>query len=412
MSFLITEARIFDGENVSLPKGHVLVEGGLIKAVFESMPSSLPEGCITVSGVGCTLVPGLIDAHVHTFDEVQTLSQALHFGVTTVLDMFSEPNHVAKMLQVAAQRNDVADHKSCCHGATIKGGWPAAIETLFDKSAEKADKISKWPDLNGSTSPAQYVATQKAHGASYIKLFQESGKLVNLSFDRPLPTPSPSTQRAIVDAAHEEGMLAVAHAFSFEDTLAVLNSGVDGLMHGCPDLAPNNDLVDAFQKHNAFVVPTLVILATLSGEEQASREQFGQRLEPTKKENMCACLSILTSSTSIENTYQQIRHLRAAGVDIVAGTDSASVLKGVEFGISLHHEMWLYVKRCGLSAVEALRSATSVTAKRFRLFDRGRIEPGLKADLLLVRGDPTTNIESTLDIVDVWRNGTRLDREH
>lgn len=61
--------------------------------------------------------------------------------------------------------------------------------------------------------------------------------------------------------------------------------------------------------------------------------------------------------------------------------------------------------------MEALRSATSVTAKRFRLFDRGRIEPGLKADLLLVRGDPTTNIECTLDIVDVWRNGRKLDRE-
>lgn len=73
--------------------------------------------------------------------------------------------------------------------------------------------------------------------------------------------------------------------------------------------------------------------------------------------------------------------------------------------------MWLYVKRCGLSAVEALRSETSVGARRFRLSDRGRIEPGLKADLLLVRGDPTTSIECTLNTVDVWRNGTRLHRE-
>lgn len=86
-------------------------------------------------------------------------------------------------------------------------------------------------------------------------------------------------------------------------------------------------------------------------------------------------------------------------------------MKGTKFGISLHHEIWLYVERCGLSALEALRSATSVSAKRFRLSDRGRIEPGLKADLLLVRGDPTTNIECTFDIVDVWRNGTRLHRK-
>lgn len=135
-SFLITEARIFDGENVSLPKGYVLVENGLIEAVFESAPFSVPEGCISVSGVGCTLVPGLIDAHVHSFDEVETLSQALRFGVTTVLDMQSEPDFVAKMQQVAAQRNDVADYRSCCHAATIKGGWPAIMETLEDKSVK------------------------------------------------------------------------------------------------------------------------------------------------------------------------------------------------------------------------------------------------------------------------------------
>ena len=110
-------------------------------------------------------------------------------------------------------------------------------------------------------------------------------------------------------------------------------------------------------------------------------------------------------------THEQIRSFLTACLRDISGTDSAAPVKGVKFGISLHHEMWLYVTRCGLSAVEALRSATSVSAKRFRLSDRGRIEAGLKADLLLVRGDPTTSIECTLDIVDVWRNGTRLHRE-
>lgn len=87
------------------------------------------------------------------------------------------------------------------------------------------------------------------------------------------------------------------------------------------------------------------------------------------------------------------------------------MVKGVKFGISLHHELSLYVHRCGLSPVEALRSATSVSAKRFRLGDRGKIAPGLKADLLLVKGDPTTSIGCTIDIVDVWRNGVLCRRE-
>jgi imidazolonepropionase-like amidohydrolase len=66
----------------------------------------------------------------------------------------------------------------------------------------------------------------------------------------------------------------------------------------------------------------------------------------------------------------------------------------------------MYVERCGFTPTEALQSATSVTAKRFEfLSDRGRIAEGLRADLLLVKGDPTTNIEDICNIVGVWKAG-------
>ena len=79
-------------------------------------------------------------------------------------------------------------------------------------------------------------------------------------------------------------------------------------------------------------------------------------------------------------------------------------------GVSLLHELWLYVNRCNFTPLEALRSATSVTARRLKLPDRGRIQEGLKADLVLVKGDPTTWIDCMMDIVYVWRNGERLVR--
>ena len=81
-------------------------------------------------------------------------------------------------------------------------------------------------------------------------------------------------------------------------------------------------------------------------------------------------------------------------------------------GASLHHELWLYVNRCGLTPSEALKSATSVTARRLRLPDRGRLCEGLKADLILVKGDPTVSIDCLTEIVDIWRNGDRLKRSH
>jgi len=93
-----------------------------------------------------------------------------------------------------------------------------------------------------------------------------------------------------------------------------------------------------------------------------------------------------------------------------SGTDTSTDLAGTRAGISTHHELWLYVNRCGLSPIEALRSATSTVAKRFRMPDRGKIEEGLQADLLLVKGNPTESIECLDEIREVWRNGERLQR--
>ncbi|MBE1609639.1 imidazolonepropionase-like amidohydrolase [Actinopolymorpha pittospori] len=73
----------------------------------------------------------------------------------------------------------------------------------------------------------------------------------------------------------------------------------------------------------------------------------------------------------------------------------------------MHHELELLV-RSGLTATEALTAATIAPAKHFRLCDRGRIAPGLRADLVLVEGDPTADIDATRSIQEVWRNGIRL----
>jgi imidazolonepropionase-like amidohydrolase len=97
-------------------------------------------------------------------------------------------------------------------------------------------------------------------------------------------------------------------------------------------------------------------------------------------------------------------------VDILAGSDVSEpipILGGLVHGASLHHELQLLVA-AGLKPIEALRTATSIPARRFGLTDRGRIVPGARADLLLVGGDPITKISDTLSILGIWRNGTKL----
>ena len=88
-----------------------------------------------------------------------------------------------------------------------------------------------------------------------------------------------------------------------------------------------------------------------------------------------------------------------------SGTDSAGLAPGTAYGLSLHQELELYVEKCGFAPIEALRSATSVPAKRFNFSDRGWIREGMRADFVLVEGDPTKDIRRTLDLRGAWIAG-------
>jgi Amidohydrolase family len=94
---------------------------------------------------------------------------------------------------------------------------------------------------------------------------------------------------------------------------------------------------------------------------------------------------------------------------ILAGTDCGN--PGTAHGASVHRELALLVA-VGLTPSEALAAATAKTAETFQLSDRGRIARGLRADLLLVEGDPTADITATRKIVGVWKQGRKIDRDH
>lgn len=149
---------------------------------------------------------------------------------------------------------------------------------------------------------------------------QENGK--SMKFEG-IPVASVELQTAVVKAAHDNGLLAIAHATSLEDTLLVLRAGADALMHCFTDLDPTDELVEAYQKNNAFLVPTLVVCASLTGEEQELRDRFAAKAAPQQltadvKENMCQCLGLGVPGATVKHSYETIKKLKAAGIDIVA----------------------------------------------------------------------------------------------
>jgi imidazolonepropionase-like amidohydrolase len=247
------------------------------------------------------------------------------------------------------------------------------------------------------------VVENKRQGADYIKVMQENGFSVGFPG---IAAASTGLQKSVIAAAHRHGLLAVAHATNMEETMMVLRAGVDGLTHTFADRYPSRELIQLYKDTGAFVVPTLVLLASLTGEERRASARFASGDRETRA-TMCDALNHKGPGVWIENAYESVRTLKAAGIDIVAGTDSVPGMKGTAIGPSLHEELYLYVRRCGFTAEEALRSATSVAARRFRMEDRGRIEVGRRADLVLVRGDPTQDIEALRHIEGVWKAGAR-----
>lgn len=136
-SLLITNVRIFDGEN-EISDGSVLVEGGVIKQVGEGELKAPSPSTVVISKPGHTLIPGIIDGHIHAdLDaECTALTQSLKFGVTTVCDMHQEAENIGKLRARATEDPDAADFKTSSQAATVSGGWPMAVITAFDKSEE------------------------------------------------------------------------------------------------------------------------------------------------------------------------------------------------------------------------------------------------------------------------------------
>jgi imidazolonepropionase-like amidohydrolase len=398
-SFVVRGALVFDGTR-SLGVADVLVAGGKIAAVGSSLTA--PPGTPEVPGAGRTLLPGLIDSHTHAWSE-DALRQALMLGVTTELDMGSVARWAAqvKAAQAAGRDLDLADLRSAGTMATAPGGH--GTEYGFEiPTLTRADQAPAWVDA------------RLAEGSDYIKIIVEDGAITG----RPLPTLDAATVAALVAAAHQRGKLAVVHVTTLAAARQAIAAGADGLAHLFVDAPPDADFGRFVAAHHAFVVPTLSVLAGITGAGQPWAADTGAglahdpRLAPYLSPDAVANLQgafahPAVAGASVANAAAAIRQLLAAGVPILAGTDAPN--PGTAHGASALGEIAL-LATAGLTPQQALAAATSAPAAAFHLADRGRIAPGLRADLLLADGDAIADPRRVRAIVQVWKQGVAADR--
>jgi hypothetical protein len=226
------------------------------------------------------------------------------------------------------------------------------------------------------------------------------------------PTLDAATAAAVIDAAHEHGLLAIAHVQTLEMARIALDAGADGLAHIFVDAIADDAFVQQAVDAGIFVIPTLTVFQKIGTDtgiaESLSEDEFlAPFLSPQDLQNLAAPFSGF-EGLSIEYGIENVRLLHEAGVPILAGTDAMN--PGTVYGASLHEELLLLTYAL-LTPAEALAAATSVPARIFGLEGQGVIEVGAQANLLLVDGDPTRRITETRDIAGVWKQGVPVDRE-
>src|SRR5688572_17428665 len=397
-AYVIRNVRVFDGESVA-ERQTVVISEGRIATVGDSSVA-VPAGAQEIAGDGRTLLPGLIDAHVHLplFGASGALQQNLAFGVTTAVVMGTNQQGMSQVKQIeAADSFDVASILTAGPVATAPGGHPTQME-----GGARPGSI---PTLSGPGEADAFVAARIAEGSDFIKIIYDD----IASYGKTLPMLDEATVSALVRAAHARERIAVAHIGTEGQARGAIAAGVDGLAHLFEGTTVSPDFGRFAATHRVFVIATLSTLYSGCGKPDGPsllkdadvmkhvKPQFRSLLEMSSPPTKLSCDALPAT----------IRQLAAAGVPVLAGTDTP--YPGLTYGASLHRELE-HLVNAGLTPTAALAAATSAIAKAFRMNDRGRIRTGMRADLLLVDGDPSKQIRDTRNIVAIWKRGARVQR--
>jgi imidazolonepropionase-like amidohydrolase len=390
-NILIKAGRLIDGSGSAVVENAaVLVKGSTIAGVFHGpVPSdAVPPGTRTLEFPTGTLLPGLIDCHVHLnlpgdgTDYLDSVSQpdgvlvatsahnarvALEAGITTLRDLGGRGATTFELRRALDRGYCVGSHLHLCgQPITITGGhtWH------FGGEADGIDGVRR---------KAREMARL---GADFIKVMGSGGGTPGTTSW--LPSFSQEELSAVADEAHRLGRKVTVHCLCAASIEYAVNAGVDQIEHagfivdatGKQRFDPS--VAEKVARAGIPVTGTLsvcqYILNTIRAKERLDPgdQQVLDRRDRMRAEN-----------------FEQVAGLRAAGVRFVAGTDAGWILTPFD---SLPEELRL-MQHCGLSAMEAIVSATGGSARVLGIDGRtGTVREGLAADLLVVDGDPLADL--------------------
>ena len=378
----------------------IVVDGPRIAAVDPDKP---PEGARVIDLGDVTLLPGLMDMEINMLmggpsggnprsdvqdDPAFRIMRAVVNCRTTLLAGFTTVRNLGLFVKTGGYLLDVALSRAidngwidgprivpAGHAITPTGGH--LDPTMFQRFSPDVLPLTVEEGIaNGVPEVRRAVRYQLKYGAKVIKI-SASGGVMSHSGLAGAQQYSDEELAAIVDEAHRAGIKVAAHAHGDAGTRACIRAGVDCIEHG--SLA-TDETIQMMIDHGTFLVPTSFLSEGLDVSKAAPELQA-------------------KAAEVFPKARAMLRKAIANGVKIACGTDAPAIPHGQNA-----KELWAMVDR-GMTPMQALRAATIMGAELISVDDRGRLAPGLLADIVAVPGDPSEDITLTQDVRFVMKNG-------
>jgi len=411
-------ARLIDGTGKPVRDNAALViVGDKITAVGTAGKLPRPKGARVIDVRGRTIMPGLISAHSHVGLVIGAANRADAYTREVVQDALVqyEQYGVTSIVSLGLNRDLVFELREQQKHGTVPGasiftaGRGVGAPSGVPPQPVAPDQVYRSQTAEQARAAVREMA---GHHVDIVKLWVDDslGKFAKMP---------PDIYLAVIDECHKRGLRVAAHVFYLADAKALVAAGIDVLAHSVRDLPVDAELVAALKARGVFYIPTLSVdesFFVFAEEPEVMKDELfihavpAERLEMFQsqayRDKVKANPAVPKEKAAFAVALRNVKALHDAGVKVAFGTDSGALPERIA-GWGEHHELELMV-RAGLSPMDAIVAATQNSAAVIKASDRGTLEPGKRADFLVLAADPTADIRNTRQLVTVWHGGREI----
>ena len=371
-------ARLIIGDGRVVENATLLVAGDKVAAAGAAGEVRVPAGATRVNLAGKTVMPMILDTHVHLGSTrealVRDLRQRAYYGVSSALSLGTDSYDVLDLRGQAMP--GTARFLSAGRGITM----PEPGRTT----------VPYW--VGNEADGRKAVAELAAHKVDIVKIWVDTrdGKYKKLTSE---------IYGAIIDQAHKQGLRVTAHIFDLEDAKGLIRAGIDAFAHGVRDRDVDDELVAMFKQR-----PNLVLTPNLP--PRGVKTDLGWLRSSTPPDQLARLEAANTDRPLAQQFFgiqaRNLAKLNAAGVRITLGTDG-----NTPWG---PHEEMADMVAAGMTPMQVIVAATRNSAEFLRVAEAGTLQAGKSADFIVLDANPLEDITNTRRISAVVLRGAAVDR--